>query len=93
MAQDVVAGYVTGGGNPDWKATHEAATRTARVVQALVDGGATMPILALSLCSHGTALSPIAVQRVSEVPYDIRSQEALEVAAPGQFWTVACYAR
>lgn len=24
-----VAGYVTGGGNPDWKATHQPAERTA----------------------------------------------------------------
>ena len=30
-AKDIfdVAGYVTGGGNPDWQATHAAATRTA----------------------------------------------------------------
>jgi len=43
-AKDIfdVAGYVTGGGNPDWKATHAAATRTAWVVQVLVDAGATM---------------------------------------------------
>jgi amidase len=43
-AKDIfdVAGYVTGGGNPDWKATHAAAVQTARAVQALVDAGATM---------------------------------------------------
>ena len=43
-AKDIfdVAGHVTGGGNPDWKATHEAAHRTAWVVQTLVDAGATM---------------------------------------------------
>lgn len=43
-AKDIfdVAGHVTGGGNPDWKATHGAATRTAWAVQALVDAGATM---------------------------------------------------
>jgi len=43
-AKDIfdVAGYVTGGGNPDWKATHPAATRTAWAVQVLVDAGATM---------------------------------------------------
>ncbi|HEU0021190.1 MAG TPA: amidase [Dehalococcoidia bacterium] len=43
-AKDIfdVAGQVTGGDNPDWKATHPPATSTARVVQALVDAGATM---------------------------------------------------
>ena len=43
-AKDIfdVVGYVTGGGNPDWKATHEAAPRTAWVVSALVAAGATM---------------------------------------------------
>jgi amidase len=37
-----IAGHQTGGGNPDWLATHEPAARTAPVVQALVDAGATM---------------------------------------------------
>lgn len=43
-AKDIfdVAGYVTGGGNPDWQATHTAATCTAWAVQTLVDAGATM---------------------------------------------------
>ena len=43
-AKDIfdVAGYVTGGGNPDWRATQAAATRTAWAVQVLVDAGATM---------------------------------------------------
>ncbi len=43
-AKDIfdVVGYVTGGGNPDWKATHEAASRTAWVVSILVAAGATM---------------------------------------------------
>jgi amidase len=43
-AKDIfdVAGYVTGGGNPDWKATHEAATQTTWVVSVLVAAGATM---------------------------------------------------
>jgi amidase len=43
-AKDIfdVAGYVTGGGNPDWKATHEAAKHTAWVVSRLADAGATM---------------------------------------------------
>ena len=43
-AKDIfdVAGHVTGGGNPDWKATHEPAERSAWIVQTLVDAGATM---------------------------------------------------
>jgi amidase len=43
-AKDIfdIAGYVTGGGNPDWKATHGPAERTAWVVRVLVDAGATM---------------------------------------------------
>lgn len=43
-AKDIfdVAGYVTGGGNPDWKATHEPAGAHAWVVDALVRAGATM---------------------------------------------------
>ncbi len=43
-AKDIldVAGHVTGGGNPDWKATHPPSERTAWVVQTLVDAGATM---------------------------------------------------
>ena len=43
-AKDIfdVAGHVTGGGNPDWKATHQPAERNAWVVQTLVNAGATM---------------------------------------------------
>ena len=43
-AKDIfdVAGHVTGGGNPDWKATHGPAERTAWTVQVLVEAGATM---------------------------------------------------
>ena len=43
-AKDVfdVAGHVTAGGNPDWKATHEPAARTAWAVTALVEVGATL---------------------------------------------------
>lgn len=43
-AKDIfdVAGHVTGGGNPDWKGTHQAATSTAWAVQTLVNAGATM---------------------------------------------------
>jgi amidase len=43
-AKDIfdVAGHVTGGGNPDWKATHGPAERTAWAVEVLVNAGATM---------------------------------------------------
>ncbi len=43
-AKDIfdVAGHTTGGGSPDWKATHRPAEETAWAVQALVDAGATM---------------------------------------------------
>jgi amidase len=43
-AKDIfdIAGYVTGGGNPDWKATHAPAPRHAWAVQALVEAGAAM---------------------------------------------------
>ena len=37
-----IAGHVTGAGNPDWLARHAPAERTAPLVQALVDAGATM---------------------------------------------------
>ena len=43
-AKDIfdIAGHVTGGENPDWKATHQAAQQTAWAVQVLVDAGAAM---------------------------------------------------
>ena len=43
-AKDIfdIAGHVTGGGNPDWKATQQSAQQTAWAVQVLVDAGATM---------------------------------------------------
>ena len=43
-AKDIfdVAGHVTGAGNPDWKATHKAAKKTAWAVQTLVEAGATI---------------------------------------------------
>ena len=43
-AKDIfdVAGHVTGGGNPDWKATHDAAEKTAWCIRMLVEAGATM---------------------------------------------------
>jgi amidase len=37
-----VAGFVTGGGNPDWLATHAPAAESAPVVQKLLDAGATL---------------------------------------------------
>jgi len=43
-AKDIfdVAGFVTGGGNPDWARTHEPAKGHAPVVQTLLDAGATL---------------------------------------------------
>jgi amidase len=43
-AKDIfdVAGYITGGGNPDWKATHPAAATSAWAVRVLAGAGATM---------------------------------------------------
>jgi amidase len=37
-----IAGHVTGGGNPDWLASHAPAPRTAAVVQKLLAAGATV---------------------------------------------------
>ena len=37
-----VAGHVTGAGTPDWRRTHEPATRTAGAVRRLLDAGATL---------------------------------------------------
>ena len=37
-----VAGYPTGGGNPDWARSHPVPTRHAWAVQRLLDGGATL---------------------------------------------------
>ena len=43
-AKDIfdIKGFVTGGGNPDWKATQNPAEQTAWAVQMLVDAGAVM---------------------------------------------------
>ena len=43
-AKDIfdVEGHVTGGGNPDWKATHQPAQHTAWAIDVLVKAGATM---------------------------------------------------
>jgi amidase len=37
-----VAGYPTGGGNPDWAASYPVPTRHAWAVQTLLDAGATL---------------------------------------------------
>ncbi len=75
-AKDIfdVEGYVTGGGNPDWRATHAPATRTAWAVQALVDAGATMVGKTLTdeitrgilgeNAHYGTPINPRAPERV-----------------------------
>ncbi len=75
-AKDIfdVKGHVTGGGNPDWKASQPAAAATAWAVQALVDAGATMVgkthtdeltrgILGVN-AHYGTPLNPRAPGRV-----------------------------
>lgn len=41
MCRFHIEGFVTGFGNPDWSKTHEPATQTSTVVNALVEGGAT----------------------------------------------------
>ena len=75
-AKDIfdVAGHVTGGGNPDWKATHPAAERNAWIVQTLVNAGANMVgkthtdeltrgILGEN-AHYGTPINPRALERV-----------------------------
>ena len=75
-AKDIfdVAGHVTGGGNPDWKATHPPAGRNAWVVQTLVHAGAAMVgkthtdeltrgILGEN-AHYGTPVNPKALERV-----------------------------
>lgn len=69
-----LAGHRTGFGNPDWLATHEAATGTAAIVTALLGAGADMvgrthtDELAYSLSGenvhYGTPLNPAAPDRV-----------------------------
>jgi len=69
-----VAGITTGGGNPDWLATHGPAQRTAPTVQACLDAGARLTgiaiadELAFSLLGenvhYGTPLNPAAPDRV-----------------------------
>ncbi len=83
-----VAGHVTGGGNPDWLATHTAAEQTAWTVQALVDAGAAM--VGKTTCDeisrgvfgenrhYGT---PINVRAPDRVPGGSSSGSAAAVAA------------
>jgi amidase len=83
-----VEGHVTGCGNPDWLATHAAATRTAPVVQALLDAGASLAgkthtdELAYSLNGenwhYGT---PVNIRAPGRVPGGSSSGSAAAVAA------------
>jgi amidase len=83
-----VAGAVTGGGNPDWTATHGPAAHDALVVQALRVAGAGLvgktvtDELAFSLegenAHHGTPRNPRAPQRL---PGGSSSGSAVAVAA------------
>ena len=79
-AKDIfdVEGHVTGGGNPDWKASQPAAEATAWAVEVLVGAGATMVgkthtdeltrgILGVN-AHYGTPLNPKAPGRVPGVP-------------------------
>ncbi|WP_027134422.1 amidase [Geminicoccus roseus] len=69
-----VAGYRTGGGNPDWERTHPPARRHAWAVQALLDAGATLvgktitDEISLGLLGrnqfYGTPVNPSAPGRV-----------------------------
>jgi len=69
-----VEGYVTGCGNPDWRRTHGAATRTAAAVRVLLDAGADLAgktitdELAFSLAGqnvhYGTPINPGAPGRI-----------------------------
>ncbi|KAF7803724.1 outer envelope protein 64, mitochondrial [Senna tora] len=83
-----VKGYVTGFGNPDWKSTHEAAEKTAVVVTALLQNGATcigktvMDELSFGISGenmhYGTPTNP---QMPSCIPGGSSSGSAVAVAA------------
>jgi amidase len=76
VAKDLidVAGYVTGGGNPDWAGRQKPATKSARVVDRLLHAGATLvgktitDELAFSLEGenehYGTPVNPRAPDRL-----------------------------
>jgi len=68
-----VAGHRTGFGSPDWLRTHDAATANARVLQALLDAGASM----------------VGRTHTEEMAFSITGENAhygtpLNVAAPGR---------
>ncbi|ANF58010.1 amidase [Halotalea alkalilenta] len=83
-----IEGYVTGAGNPDWRASHAAATHTASAVGKLLDAGAEMvgktqtDELAYSLnganVHYGTPVNPAAPDRL---PGGSSSGSAVAVAA------------
>ncbi|PSS26689.1 Translocon at the outer membrane of chloroplasts like [Actinidia chinensis var. chinensis] len=83
-----IDGFVTGFGNPDWVRTHEAASRTAFVVSALVEGGATcvgktvVDEMAYSISGennhYGAPTNPAAHERI---PGGSSSGAAVAVAA------------
>ena len=85
-----VAGSVTGGGNPDWLRTHQAAARSAPAVEALLAAGARLTgktitdELAFSLegvnAHDGTPLNPACPERI---PGGSSSGSAAAVA-PGE---------
>lgn len=83
-----VKGYVTGFGNPDWERTHEAAEKTAVVINALLKNGAkcvgktVLDELAFGMTGenihHGTPVNP---QMPSHIPGGSSSGSAVAVAA------------
>ncbi|CAA2968269.1 outer envelope 64, mitochondrial [Olea europaea subsp. europaea] len=83
-----VKGHVTGYGSADWKRTHEAAGKTARLVTALLKNGATcvgktvMDELGFGMTgenvNYGTPINP---QKPSNIPGGSSSGSAVAVAA------------
>lgn len=83
-----IEGYVTGGGSPEWLATHQPATATAPTVQKCLDAGATM--IGKTVCDelfysffgenahYGTPINSAAPRRV---PGGSSSGSAAAVAA------------
>ena len=86
-----VAGYPTGGGNPDWARQHPIPTRHAWAVQRLLDSGATLigktitDEVSLGILGEnpfdGTPLNPSAPDRV---PGGSSSGSASAVAQPAR---------
>jgi len=83
-----IEGHVSGAGNPDWKRTHQAATRHAAAVELLLSGGARLVgtthtdelMFSLNGENHhyGTPVNPKAKQRI---PGGSSSGSAVAVAA------------